>query len=39
MRKFNYDEITLKDIEDNEDKIFICDGDTKEIEIERNENE
>lgn len=30
---FNYDEITLQNIEDNKHLVFICDGDKKIIII------
>lgn len=35
--KFKYDEITLKDIEANSHFVFICDGDNKEVIVEREE--
>ena len=39
-RKFNYEDITIKNIEDNKHLIFICDGDKKKVIIEReNDNE
>ena len=37
-REFNYEDITIRNIEDNEHFIFICDGD-KEIVILESENE
>lgn len=32
--KIKYEDITLKEIEKNSDKNYICDGDKKEIIIE-----
>ncbi len=34
---FTYDEISLKNIEDNPHLIFICNGDKKEVIVEREE--
>ena len=36
-RTFNYDEISIKNIEDNSHLIFICDADRKEVIVEREE--
>lgn len=41
MRKkynFNYDEITLQNIDDNKHLEFICDGDSKIVSVECIEN-
>lgn len=37
LRTFDYDEITLKNIEDNPHLSFICDGDKKEVKVERED--
>ena len=37
-RMFNYEEITIEDIENNNHLIFITDGDGKKVIVER-ENE
>ena len=37
-REFNYEEITIEDIENNNHLIFITDGDSKKVIVER-ENE
>lgn len=37
-RTFNYEDISIKNIEDNPHLIFISDGDKKEIIIERNDD-
>ena len=37
-RVFNYEEITIEDIENNNHLIFIPDGDSKKVIVER-ENE
>lgn len=37
-RTFNYEDISINDIEYNHHLIFICDGDSKEVMIEREEN-
>ena len=37
-RMFNYEEITIEDIEHNNHLMFICDGDNKKVLVER-ENE
>ena len=37
-REFNYEDIKIKNIEDNEHLIFICDGDNKKVIVE-SENE
>ena len=36
-RTFNYEDISIKDIENNPHLIFICDGDRKEVIVEREE--
>lgn len=36
-RTFNYDEISIKNIEDNSQLIFICLGDEKQVLVEREE--
>lgn len=33
-REFNYEVITLQDIENNSHLIFICDGDNKKVIVE-----
>ena len=38
QRMFDYEEITIADIENNDHLIFICDGDSKKVIVER-ENE
>ena len=38
-RAFSYDEISIKNIEDNSHLIFICDGDKKEVIVEREEKQ
>ena len=35
MRRFNYENISIGDIEKNEHLIFICDSDKKEVLVER----
>lgn len=37
-REFNYEVITLQDIENNPHLIFICDGNYKRVIVEREEN-
>lgn len=37
-RTFSYEDISIKNIEDNPHLIFICDGDKKEVIVEREEN-
>ena len=37
-REFNYETITIQDIENNPHLIFICDADNKKVEVE-SENE
>lgn len=37
-RTFNYEDISIKDIDNNSHLIFICDGDKKEVLVEREEN-
>lgn len=34
-REFSYETITLQNIEENEHLIFICNGDSKKVMIER----
>ena len=36
-REFSYEIITLQDIECNPHLIFVCDGDSKKVKIEREE--
>lgn len=36
-RTFDYEDISIKDIDDNSHLIFICDGDSKEVIVEREE--
>lgn len=36
-RTFNYEEISIKNIDNNSHLIFICDGDNKEVIVEREE--
>lgn len=36
-REFNYEIIRLEDIENNKHLVFICDGDSKTVKIEREE--
>ena len=38
-RMFDYEEITIADIENNDHLIFICDGDSKRITLEEENNE
>jgi len=37
-RTFNYEDISIKHIEDNPHLIFICDADKKEVIVEREES-
>jgi hypothetical protein len=37
MRKFDYKDISIGDIENNAHLTFICDGDKKEVLVEREE--
>lgn len=37
IRKFDYEAITLEDIDINNHLIFICDGDSKTVFVEREE--
>ena len=37
MRVFNYEDISIADIENNSHLIFVCDGDKKEVVVEREE--
>ncbi len=34
-RVFNYEVITINDIENNKHLIFVCDADIKEVSIEK----
>lgn len=34
-RTFNYEDISIKNIEDNSQLIFICDADRKQVIVER----
>lgn len=37
-REFNYDTITLQNIDDNKEHlIFICNGDSKKVMLERKD--
>lgn len=36
-KTFDYSNITLQDIENNSDLIFICDGDKKVVKVERED--
>jgi hypothetical protein len=36
-REFDYETITLRDIEKNSHLIFICDADSKKVKVEREE--
>lgn len=36
-RIFDYEDISIKNIEDNPQLIFICDADRKEVIVEREE--
>lgn len=36
-RTFNYEDISIKDIENNSHLIFICDGDKRKVIVEREE--
>lgn len=38
-RSFEYDCITLNDIDNNDNLIFICDGDNKKVVVEPKEEE
>lgn len=35
MKEFSYENITLHDIEINNQLIFICDGDNKKVIVEK----
>jgi hypothetical protein len=37
MKTFNYETISIGDIENNSHLIFVCDGDKKEVVVEREE--
>jgi len=37
IRNFNYETISLQDIENNSHLIFICDADSKKVKVEREE--
>ena len=37
IRSFNYEDISIKDIENNSHLIFICDAEKKEVIVEREE--
>lgn len=39
MRRFDYKSITIQDIENNPHLIFICDGDTKKVQIGREKED
>lgn len=34
-REFDYETITLQNIDDNKHLIFVCNGDSKKVNIER----
>lgn len=36
-REFDYEVITLQDIENNSHLIFICDADSKKVKVERED--
>ena len=36
-REFNYEIISLENIDNNKHLVFICDGDSKTVKIEREE--
>jgi len=38
-RMFNYEEITIEDIENNNHLIFISDGDSKKVIVEKEEED
>ena len=38
-REFDYENISIKDIETNSHLIFICDADSKKVNVEREEEE
>lgn len=38
MKEFNYEDITLHDIEINNHLIFICDGDNKKVIVDKEDN-
>ena len=38
MKKFDYKDISIGDIENNSHLTFICDGDKKEVLVERNDD-
>lgn len=37
MKEFNYEDITLHDIEINSQLTFICDGDRKKVIVNRED--
>lgn len=37
IREFEYGTITINDIENNSHLIFICDGDSKKVKVDREE--
>lgn len=39
MKRFDYKDISIGDIENNSHLIFICEGDKKVILVEREEEE
>lgn len=36
--KVDYETITLQQIEDNKNQVFVCDGDSKKVKVESEEN-
>lgn len=38
MKIFDYETITIQNIEDNKHLDFVCDGDNKKVRIESEEN-
>jgi len=37
-REFDYKTITIQDIEENPHLTFVCDGDSKKVKVESEEN-
>lgn len=37
-RTFNYEDISIKDIENNPHLIFVCDADSKKVIVERDDD-
>lgn len=39
MKTFNYEDITIEDIERNSHLVFECDGDSKKVIVEREKED